>query len=145
MISGPVVIDASVVVEYLVASRLTRQASRLFRRLLEADVEIELWAPDLIYPETVSALRKLVLRRYLDARGAERAVDHLTRLPISASGSAGLMRDVWRLRGDVTIYDACYVVLARRLGAPFLTADDRLARVLSGRRAQVLRLSELEV
>ena len=144
MIAGPVVIDASVVVEYLVALKLTKEASRLFARLLDVDAELELWAPDLMFPEAVSTLRKLVSRRAIDARAGERAVGQLIRLPILASGSAPLMRDVWHLQAGVTVYDACYVVLARRLGAPFVTADGRLARALSGRRDRVLHLSEIE-
>lgn len=49
MTDGPIVIDASVVVEYLVESPLTPFASRLFGRLLDTAVEVELWAPDLVY------------------------------------------------------------------------------------------------
>ena len=42
---------------------------RLFARV--ADAEIELWAPDLVYAEIASALRKLVLRRFIEARAGE--------------------------------------------------------------------------
>jgi predicted nucleic acid-binding protein len=143
VIAGPVVIDASVVVEYLVALKLTGEASRLFARLRDVDTQLELWAPDLIFPEVLSALRKLVWRRAIPARAGERAVEQLIRLPILASGSSALMRDVWRLRGALTPYDACYVALARRLRAPFVTADGRLARALSRRRDRVLHLSEV--
>jgi predicted nucleic acid-binding protein len=33
----------------------------------------------------------------------------------------------WRLRHDLSYYDALYVALASRLGYPLLTADARLA------------------
>jgi predicted nucleic acid-binding protein len=142
--AGPVVVDASVVVEYLVALRFTRQARRFFAGLLDPDDALELWAPDLLYPEVVSALRKLVARRFLDAPAGERATEQLTRLPIMATGTAALMAEAWRLRGTLTPYDACYVALAHRLGAPLLTADERLARALRGRRPRVLLLSGIE-
>ena len=142
MISGPVVIDASVVVEYLVDLGLTQQASAVFARLLDADARLQLWAPDLIFAESTSALRKLVARRSIDARAGERAVSHLIRLPISATGTAGLVEEAWDLGGDVTVYDACYVVLARRLEIPLVTADRKLARAVA-RRARVLLLNEL--
>jgi predicted nucleic acid-binding protein len=145
VIAGPVVIDASVVVEYLVALRFTEQARWLFARLLDTESVIELWAPDLIFPEIASGLRKLVSRRVIEARAGARAIDQLTRLPISAASSSGLMREVWRARGSFTVYDACYVILARRLGAPFVTADARLARALTGRPVRARLLNEIEI
>lgn len=57
-LAGPAVIDASAVVEYLVVLTHTDAATRLFH--LAADRRVELWAPDLVYSESVSALRKLV-------------------------------------------------------------------------------------
>jgi predicted nucleic acid-binding protein len=44
---------------------------------------------------------------------------------------------VWDLRDDVTVYDAWYVALAEALGAPLVTADDRLRRA-DGPRCPVL-------
>jgi predicted nucleic acid-binding protein len=144
VISGPVVVDASVVVEYLVELRLAAQATRLFRRLLDPAAEIELWAPDLVYPEVASALRRLVAGRHLEAAAGERAVRQLTRLPIVATGTSSLIHDAWQLRHRITIYDACYLTLARRTGAPLVTADDHLVRTLAGRRDRVLALGAVE-
>jgi predicted nucleic acid-binding protein len=144
VISGPVVIDASVVVEYLVTSRYTLHASRLFGRLLDPDASLELWAPDLIYAEVASAVRKLTARRLLDSRAGERAVGQLVRLPIAVAGTQPLVADAWKMSDHVTVYDACYVLLARRLRAPFVTADDRFARALHGRGGgAVLRLAAI--
>ena len=127
MIGGPVVVDASVVVEYLVELRLTRAATRLFAGLLD-DRETELWAPDLVYAESASALRKLAQRKAIEAGAAERAIGQLVGLPISCTGTAALMSRVWALRSTITCYDACYVALAERLHAPLVTADHRLVR-----------------
>lgn len=144
MISGPVVIDASVAVEYLVTLRFTSQASRVFARLLDPSAELELWAPDLIFPEAASALRKLVARKLLDTRGGARAVQALARLPISATGTAGLLVEAWGLRDAMTVHEACYVVLARRMSVPLITADGHLARAVSARRDRVVLLSEID-
>jgi predicted nucleic acid-binding protein len=130
MIPQVVVVDASVVVEYLVELKLTREAKHLFNSLRETD-GIEFWAPDLLYPEAVSALRKLVGLGAIPAGAGTRAVDRLVRLPIAAAGTAALMVEAWKLRHALTPYDACYVALARRLGARFVTADQRLVRGLS--------------
>lgn len=144
MISGIVVVDASVVVEYLVELAFCRQATRLFAGLLAPHSELELWAPDLIYPESVSALRKLVERKAVSPRAGAAAVERLVRLPVVATGTAGLMAEAWRLRGAISPYDACYVALAARLQVPLVTADARLVRALARRPPAVIFLGELE-
>ena len=142
MISGVAVVDASVVVEYLVELQLEAQATRFFAGLV-AEPALELWAPDLVYPEAVSALRKLVQRRAITVDAGTRAVERLIRLPLIATGTGGLMAEAWALRRSVTPYDACYLALAARLRAPFVTADARLARGQRGRTGRVLFLGDL--
>lgn len=41
-----------------------------------------------------------------------------------------LIDDVWRLRDNITAYDAMYAALARSLGVPLLTLDARLVASL---------------
>ena len=38
-----------------------------------------------------------------------------------------LTPEAWTMRHNITFTDACYVALARRLNAPLLTTDARLA------------------
>lgn len=140
-LAGPVVIDASAVVEYLVVLTLTDAATRLFHRA--ADGRVEIWAPDLLYPEAVSGLRKLVRLGALDEAPAETAVDHLSRLPINATGTAALMPDAWRMREFLTPYDACYVALAEALDAAFVTGEHNLAVELRRRGKRARYLGEL--
>jgi predicted nucleic acid-binding protein len=127
---GPVVIDASVAVEYLISSPLTPHAQALVRGVVDCD--LELWAPDLLYAESVSALRKLSRLRVITSVEGQQAVEDLGRLPITTTGTRDLMRRAWALRAAVTPYDACYTVLAEALDAPFVTADRRLTRALRG-------------
>lgn len=141
--TGTVVIDASVVVEYLVELKFTEQATRFFAGLVAPDGDLELWAPDLIFPETASALRNLVQRRAIGPDAGARAVARLERLPIIATGSAGLLPAMWRLRQAVSMYDACYLALAARLRAPVLTADAPLVRARPPGAPRVVFLGEL--
>lgn len=140
-LAGPVVVDASAVVEYLVELELTAPATRLFH--LAAEGRVELWAPDLVYPESASALRKLVQLGALAGAAAETAVEHLTLLPISAAGTAPLIPEVWALREFLTPYDACYVALADALGAELVTAEQSLAEELRKRSKRARFLGEL--
>jgi predicted nucleic acid-binding protein len=140
-LSGPVVIDASAVVEYLVVLTLTDAATRLFH--LAAEGRVELWAPDLVYSESVSALRKLVQLGAVGSSPAQTAVEHLAELPITAAGTAVLMPEVWRLRAFLTPYDACYVALGDALGAELVTAERDLAEELRKRGKRARFLGEL--
>jgi predicted nucleic acid-binding protein len=142
MISGPIVIDASVVVEYLVKARYTEQATRIFRSMLD-DPSVDLWAPDLIYPESISALRKLVRIGALSEKAALRAIDNVNRLPIAIATTAPLVHAIWKLKNAVTPYDACYIALARFLKAAFITADHKLARALSRSDDKIYQLDSL--
>jgi predicted nucleic acid-binding protein len=138
-----VVIDASVVVEFLVRHEYTVHADLLFDELADPESTLQLWAPDLLFAESASALRKLVLLKAIGANAATTAVDRLGRLPIATTGTAGLLTDAWKMRHNVTIYDACYLALAERLGAPFVTADEHLVRSRRGKGVQVVSLSEI--
>ncbi len=128
MIRGQIVIDASVVVEYLVELTLTKKASELFDPLRDPNEELDLWAPDLIYAEVASALKKLVRLKAITASAGRRCVDRLKRLPITTTGTGPLIGDTWPLRERLTTYDAVYVCLAKRLGCRLVTADHKLAR-----------------
>jgi predicted nucleic acid-binding protein len=138
-----VVIDASVAVEFLVQLRYTAHADLLFEALADPDSTLQLWAPDLIFAESASALRKLLLLKAISARAAATAVDRLGQLPIAATGTAVLLADAWQWRHNVTIYDACYLALAKRLDAPFVTADKRLVRSRRGTAVRVVSLQEI--
>ena len=87
------VIDASVAVEYLVTLTLTKRAQALFRATTDRD--IELWAPDLIYPESVSAIRRLVRLKAILATAGDVAVGQLIELPIAIVPTRGLVRQTW--------------------------------------------------
>jgi predicted nucleic acid-binding protein len=138
-----VVIDASVAVEFLVQLKYTAHADLLFGELGEPESTLQLWAPDLLFPESASALRKLVLLKAITAAAATATVDRLGRLPVATTGTAALLADAWRMRHNVTIYDACYLALAQRLDAPFVTADERLVRSRLGKGVQVVSLVEI--
>jgi predicted nucleic acid-binding protein len=115
-----IVVDASVIVDVLVADERASQT----RSLLAHE---EFAAPDLIDIEVASALRGLWLSRTLDESRLEHAVLDLRRLPLLRQPSMLLIPRAMQLRANLTSYDAVYVALAETLGCALLTKDRRLA------------------
>jgi predicted nucleic acid-binding protein len=138
------VVDASVVVEFLAPGEMGDEADRFMGGLTWPE-PVALLAPDLLFLEVASALDRLARGGHLAPEAADRAVRHLSALPIGAVPSSGLLEETWSLRGNVTVYDGAYAALARGLDAPLVTADRRLVRAAraAGVTAWALRDREL--
>jgi predicted nucleic acid-binding protein len=96
----------------------------------------DLHAPHLLDVEFLSGLRGLVRGGKLSADRAHDARNDYEDLVITRYAITGLADRIWRLRDNVTAYDACYVALAEGLDLPLLTSDARLAKA-SGHHAGV--------
>lgn len=114
-------IDASALVEVLLQT--PRSAA-----VLAATDGSEMIAPDLIVVEALSALRRLQRQRLITATRAELAVSDLIAAPVQQLPTLALGRHTWRLGGNLSVYDACYVALAAASGCVLVSADARLAR-----------------
>jgi predicted nucleic acid-binding protein len=120
-VSGLLVVDASAVVATLVerSPRGEAAATRMAGAALAA--------PDLIGYEVLNVLRRRRAAGQLSAGEALRAVNLWSALAVDLWRLEALSGRVWELAGAMSSYDAAYVALAERLGAPLLTADRRLA------------------
>jgi predicted nucleic acid-binding protein len=83
--------------------------------------------PHLVEVEVMSVLRRLSKGGQLDPPQAEQMIIVLATLGIRLRRSADLLGRVWRLRGNLTAYDATFVALAETLSCHLLTAGRRLA------------------
>lgn len=118
----PLVIDAS----GMIFALLGRSGHAVaLRQRLAAEV---CHAPHLIDAEVGNVLRRHVLRASLPAADAEillrfgaPLVDHRHQM------TGALARRAWALRQNLSFHDALYVALAAALGAPLVTADQRLS------------------
>jgi predicted nucleic acid-binding protein len=119
---GTVVVDSSALVEVLIRSWRGEACKA-------AIAGAQIVAPDLIHPETVSALRGHERGGLLTPRRAREACVDLVSMPIRRVPMVGLIDATWELRQAVSVYDAFYVALAQRLGCPLVTGDLKLARV----------------
>jgi predicted nucleic acid-binding protein len=126
-----IVVDASAVLEVLLR---TPAAATIEDRILDPDESLH--APHLIDLEVAQVLRRYVQRRDISAARAERSLEVFARFPISRHSHEPLLGRIWRLRDNLTAYDAAYVALAEGLGATLVTRDERLVKV-RGHRATV--------
>jgi predicted nucleic acid-binding protein len=120
-----IVIDASVLTDFLLGR--SRALVAVEREMAQREHE-PLHAPELIEPETLSALRRLALGGVVSAQRAREAVADLANTRLMRYPHAPLRERVWALRESLTAYDACYLALAEGLDEPvLLTADKGLA------------------
>lgn len=114
------VVDASVVAEILLGTASGRRAEpALAGRMLVA--------PAHLGAEVGSVVRGWSLGGRLPDDRAIAALSELGQLGIEMLDVQPLLGQAWRLRHNLAVYDALYVVLARRLGCELLTLDRRLA------------------
>jgi predicted nucleic acid-binding protein len=126
-----IVVDASALLEFLLQTPLgTRVEVRLFRD------EDELHSPHLVDVEVTQGLRRLVRAGEVSAGRAAEAMGDLADLNLQRHPHLDLLSRAWKLRENVTAYDAMYVALAEALDAPFVTCDTPLAKA-PGHRARI--------
>ena len=126
-----IVVDASALLEFLLQTpRGIRVETRLFRD------EDELHSPHLIDVEVVQGLRRLVRAGEVSADRAAGAIEDLVDLDLHRHAHLDLVARAWKLRQNVTAYDAVYVALAEALDATVVTCDRPLANA-PGHRARV--------
>lgn len=126
-----VVVDASAL------ASLIRQDDRA-ASVRQAIGDAEMAAPDLVNLEVLSVLRGDKARGDMSARRATAAMTDLAEAPLRTFATGRLVEDVWSLRRNLTTYDAAYVALARQLGCPLVTADERLANSPGSKGVSVL-------
>lgn len=118
-----IVVDASALLEFLLQTPLgVRIEARLFRD------EDELHAPHLVDVELVQGLRRLVRTGEVSPVRADEAIADLTDLDLHRHAHVDLLGRAWRLRDNITAYDAMYVALAEAIQAPIVTCDRPLSK-----------------
>ncbi len=118
------VIDASAVIDVLLRGP---GATRL-EHWLDDDVV----APELLVPEVYRTLHRAVARRLLSDEDAGRALSVFNALDVGYVATWPYADMLWSLRHRLSLYDACYVVVAMELGAPLVTTDQRLMAGATG-------------
>ncbi|MGH3447298.1 MAG: type II toxin-antitoxin system VapC family toxin [Nocardioidaceae bacterium] len=138
--SGPLVVDASVALKWMVSEPGSDEANDLLTDLSTGAVT--LFAPEHMIGEVGDGLRKRVAQGILRAEDATGAIDAFTMLGLEfVGGTERWFRSVSAALGwQMTTYDALYVLLARELDTELVTADQRLADAAVDRQLPVRRL-----
>jgi predicted nucleic acid-binding protein len=132
-----VVVDASVAAQWVVLQEHTTTA----RMLLQS--RHELVAVDLIRVEVFNTLLRAIRTKRLDLAAAKLSVQFFERVPLRlqpTSAYASEAFDIARQQSG-SVYDACYIALARSLDAPLATGDERMATVAETLGVRVHRLA----
>lgn len=126
-----IVADASAVIDGLLNASEHPQIAVCLAGAVDS-----LAAPDLLDVEVLSVLRRWEHRKEISAGRAEQALDDLQALPIARYPARALLRRAWKLRNNVTAYDAQYVALAQALTARLLTTDEAMAQAADRERVR---------
>ena len=129
------ILDSSAAVEWLLG---LPRAGAVSDRILSSD---SLHAPALLDIEVAHVVRRYVTAREIDDRVGERALMALADLDVVRYTHELLLPLIWRLRHNLTAYDAAFVALAAVLDAPLVTLDARVAQApwprLTGREVSI--------
>ena len=126
-----IVVDASAVVELLLQTHVGKKVEA---RVLVPNEQMN--APHLLDVEATQALRRLTQLKSITASRGKEALSDYAALAIRRAGHLDFLDRMWKLRENVSAYDASYVALAEALDAPLVTCDGKLARS-QGHRAKI--------
>jgi predicted nucleic acid-binding protein len=117
-----IVLDASAAVDWLLQTPAGQQIEKRIYSKGES-----LYAPHLLDLEVAQVLRRLVREGLLSPQRAEQALEDFLNMRVSRYPHFVLLPRIWRLRHNLSAYDAAYVVLAEKLNAPLISRDSRLS------------------
>jgi predicted nucleic acid-binding protein len=128
------VFDASVFVRAIVPAGAS--AAEWVRRAI--DEEISVAVPDLVFAEVGNALCTYAREKTITLEGALGRLAFVLHMPLEVRAIANLAEAAAAaaITRRLSVYDACYAVLAEAEDAVLVTADERLATAV--RRAELV-------
>ena len=117
-----IVLDTSAAVDWLLQTPVGQRIEQ--RMYAHQDT---LHSVHLLDVEFVQVLRRLVREGTLTPKRAGEAIEDMAALRITRYAPVLLLQRIWRLRQNLSAYDAAYVALAEKLQAPLITRDQRIA------------------
>jgi len=118
------VLDASVILKWFLQEKDTESALKLKEKILTENISVFL--PDLVLFEVANALR---FKPEYDEKAATEAINSLLDLGFDiVKPDRDILNSTLKIsfRYLVTVYDAVYLALAKRMKCEFITADEKL-------------------
>jgi predicted nucleic acid-binding protein len=117
-----IVLDASAAIDWLLQ---TSSGQRIESRIFAHNETLH--APHLLDLEVTQVLRRLARQGAVSQQRADEALLDLMDLRLTRYPHLVMLPRIWKLRHNLSAYDAAYIVLAEELGATLVTRDGRLA------------------
>ncbi len=117
-----IVLDASAAIDWLLQTAVGQQIEKRIYARGES-----LHAPHLLDVEVTQVLRRLVRERAVSEPRADQAIHDLLDLRVTRYPHFIFLPQIWRLRHNLSAYDASYVALAEKLDATLITRDAGMA------------------
>ena len=114
------IVDASVGVEIVRKTPLGQRAIRL--------LDDNLHAPDIFLAEVFHVLKRMTALNQITSRDAKISAALVDQMPLTFLTVSNYQSQLWDSATKVSSYDAHYVVLAKSLGQPIITLDQKLMR-----------------
>ena len=114
------IVDASVGVEIVRKTPLGQRAIQL--------LDDNLHAPDSFLAEVLHVLKRMTVLKQITSRDAKISAALVGQMPLTFLTVSNYQSELWDVSTKVSSYDAHYVVLAKSLGQPIITLDEKLMR-----------------
>ena len=114
------IVDASVGVEIVRKTPLGQRAIQL--------LDDNLHAPDIFLAEVFHVLKRMTVLKQITSRDAKISAALVGQMPLTFLTVSKYQSQLWDEATKISSYDAHYVVLAKSLGQPIITLDEKLMR-----------------
>ncbi|MCL5102572.1 MAG: type II toxin-antitoxin system VapC family toxin [Armatimonadetes bacterium] len=130
--TSEICVDANLAVMWYTPEAGRELAVELLHECMQRNIRII--APDFIYGEAGSAIRRKVYRGSMDEDEGRVSLSLLLDAQIDCANTLDLFDEAWRIAcryNLATLYDAFYLALAELRGCDFWTADKRFINSVS--------------
>lgn len=118
--------DASIILAWLLPDEKEDKVNQLFSTYRKQKNKI--YSPKLLAYELMNGLKSAILQKRIDRKEAQAAIDVFRQMTFQLIDQEGDERKILRLaeKLNLSVYDASYVVLARKLKVKLLSLDKKL-------------------
>lgn len=123
------VVDASIILAWLLPDEREAMVNRIFAAYRQKKSRI--YAPKLLIYELMNGLKSAILRKRIDWPKAKRAIEVFKQMKFELIDQSGEEVNILKLANklNLSVYDAAYLALAKKLKAKLLSLDKKLVKL----------------